>query len=268
MVIGGNGQRHNALLEEFEVGKRVHNRVAPEQILHNRLSRLVGLQLHLVGLVRDVEIAALVVAARLHVREELGQECAQEGAVFLARCIGFPAKDLLIFAVHGRHDLGRVLGTPLGEQVRDLKILNAHAVAHVDPAPQLIKAKGIGIAVLGHVHQLHRGALKADGGIQRRGEHGGQQQIDAVLACRARKILHDSPMLLAPGGYMVVVCKAIAMEPLGQAHGLRGQGSTDDGDVNVLLLDDIALAVGQRDIGGVRAGRERAVRVKFDPNAA
>jgi len=68
-------------------------------------------------------------------------KCAKECGILLAAGISFPAEYLFVAVFGMRHYLGRVLCSPLGEEVRDLKILDAKLKAKIYPSLKLLKAK-------------------------------------------------------------------------------------------------------------------------------
>ena len=85
--------------------------------------------------------AEVIQAARLEMCNQRREEVTQEAAVFLTHSVGVPAKDALVLAVHGSHDLRCVLCSPLSEEVRDLKVFYTRAVANVDPTVEQGKVK-------------------------------------------------------------------------------------------------------------------------------
>ena len=137
-----------------------------------------------------MEQATLIVAACLEVIQQDGNQGAQEAGILLARGVGIPTEDALILGgavggLYGCHDLGCVAGAPLGEEVGNFQIGDVQTVAHIDPAVESVKAEAVvAVGGDGDVEELGRGALIAYAGIQRRGEDGGEEQGDAVLAVR------------------------------------------------------------------------------------
>lgn len=107
-------------------------------------------------------------------------EAAQEIAVFGAVRIGLPAEDALFFAVDFGDYLRRVLGSPLGEQVRHLKIFYAAAFAHIYPSVKPVKTEFVAVLCLFNIDELNRRALPADLGVERRGKERSENEIDAV----------------------------------------------------------------------------------------
>ena len=214
-----------------------------------------------------MEQTALIVASFLHVGKEGGDEGAEEAGVGLARSVGVPTEDALVLAVDGGHHLGRVTCTPLGEEVGDLEEFNAHAVTHVDPTIQLVEAEGVLAVGDRNVQKLYRGALTADGRIQRGGEQGGQQEVDAVAAGCSGEILYDLPVALRPCLAVVVVGQTVAMEPLGDLHGLGRQLGVHDlhGD---LLGGHGVLARHEADGDFVGSCLQTALGIQLDPHGA
>ena len=177
----------------------------------------------------------------------------------------YPAEDTAVFAVHGCHNLGCVPGAPLREQMGDFKEPHPHAVAHINPAIQLIKAEAVRPVRDRHVQQLHRGAFAADRRIQRRREERRQQQVDAVLHRRAGKILHDAPMPFRPRLTVVVIGKAVAVEPLRDLHRLLGQIGVQHLNGQRCRCQHLVPAL-KTHRHGVHPGGYRVARVKANPD--
>ena len=78
----------------------------------------------------------------------------------------------------------------------DFVVFHAAAFAHVHPAAQPVEAEAIAAVLAIHVHQLHRGAIAAHAGVQRRGVDGREDGVDAVAHGAAHEVLGDAPVFL------------------------------------------------------------------------
>ena len=165
-----------------------------------------------------MEIAVILDVQLFQHRQQGRQELLQEILVFRAVRGDIPAEYSLLLAVHLSHDLGSCAGAPLGKQMAHFKIADAVLVAQRDPALQLFKAKTVAVAVLFHLHQLHGGAVGADGGIQRGCKQGRQDHIHAGAGRRGHKPLDQLPVLLALHLHAEILGDAVAMEPLCKAQ--------------------------------------------------
>ena len=105
-------------------------------------------------------------------------------------------------------------------------------------------------SLVGDVHELHRAALAADRGVERRGPDGGEHRVDAHLGRLADHPFQQPPVLLAEDLDAVEVGEAVAVHPLGvhdvelgerlrmhlhgnrrpEEHGAAPLGSDDDLD--------------------------------------
>ena len=239
MVVTGDGEVYYTELPEIVVGERVHDNVSLKEVLNGALSRTVGLDVVHLGLVGDVEEAALVVAVLLHMLEERGDEGTEEAYVLGRGRVGLPSEDLLVFAVNGSHYLGCVLCSPLSEEVSDLKVLDSDSVAHIHPSVDEVEVEGVFTVLNGYTDELVGESLAAYLGVERRSEGGGEKEVDAVSMSGSCKVLNDLPVLLAPYLYVVVVCEGVAVEPLGEDELLLGEGcvyEVDGEGVNGLYL--------------------------------
>lgn len=130
MIAGHHRVLADAFLIEIEVAEGVHDGVALQKLRHLRLAGVVLSQMSTARLVGNVEEDVLFInTQRLHPCSQSRQEGIQEPTILLADGVAFPAEELLIFPIHGRHDLGAVLGAPLGVKMGDLKIFNPAAAA-------------------------------------------------------------------------------------------------------------------------------------------
>ena len=93
-------------------------------------------------------------------------------------------------------------------------IADACALTKGTEAIQAVKAKGVLAVFQGNVDQLHRGALAADGGIQRGRKDGGQRGGDAGLYGALYKFLNDLPVPFRKDLYTVIDGKAVIVDPL------------------------------------------------------
>ena len=237
MIVAGDGKINDSHLEEVVIGQSIHNYVAIEKIGDRILSRLIGLDMLKLGLIRNVEEATLIVAVFLHMRDEFHKEGAKETNVFLARRLRLPAEDLLILSVYGRHNLGSVLCAPLGKEVRYLKILDTDPVAHIDPSVEKVEVEGVFPVLNGNFNELICESLAANLGVEWGSEYGSQEKVDAVFIRHPCEVFDDFPVLFTPNGYVVVVSQGVAMEPLGEDEILLGE----DGVNNVYSDDMLTL---------------------------
>ena len=98
-----------------------------------------------------------------------GSSCPKKPAYSRGGGGGVPAKGPAALALF-RHVDGRGrLGSPLGEQVGDFKVLHAAAVGHADKPLHQGEVKAVRLPLLLHAQQLDAGPLGADFRIQRRG---------------------------------------------------------------------------------------------------
>ena len=73
-VVSGNRMINNAEVEEIDLRERVHYRVSLEDVRDRRLGLHIDLLVSCVRLVGYVEEATLVIASRLHMRDQLLEE--------------------------------------------------------------------------------------------------------------------------------------------------------------------------------------------------
>ena len=134
-----------------------------------------------------------------------------------------PAEELLFFAIHRRDDLRRGHRAPLRKQMRQFIIRHAAALAHFHPALQPFKPERIRAVLHAHVDQLHRRALAALSGIERRREQRREQHRAAPAHGQTNEVFQKPPVFLAENRHMVIICQAVAMEPVRANQLLRGQ---------------------------------------------
>ena len=104
------------------------------------------------------------------------------------------------------------MGAPLGEQVRNFKILYAYFVAHGYPSTQFFKAKRPAVGCLRYIYQLYGGTLMAFGGVQGRSEYRGKNHIDAVVHGSLEKGLHNFPVAVGKNIHMIICSQTVGME--------------------------------------------------------
>ena len=267
VVVADHRLFHDALAVDVVAAEGVDDVAALQQAGHCGLGGGVGLLFVVVGLVRNVEPHVVQAHKAVQLRLQCGQEGVEEFGVLATHRRGVPPEAL--FQPLGRlhHHLGGELRPPLGEQVGHLDLGDAVAAGHLYPAAQLVKAEAPPAILKGHVHQLHGGALAALGGVQRRGEHRREQHVDAVVGGAGHEIVQDAPVLLAEHRHMVVVRKAVGVEPLGLQQGLGRQGRVQHLHPEGKLRQLLALRA-QHLQPQVRRAGGKARRVQREPQAA
>ena len=223
------------------MAQSIHDLAAGKQRLHQLLGSNIVCVIRSarsgIGLVGNMEITIFLDPQLFQLGKQCRQELPQEIGVLGAVGGHIPTEDAGLFAIHHGFDLGGGTGTPLGKQVRHLKIPDAVFFTQLHPVLQLFKAEGIAVTVFRHIHQLHGGAVGADGGIQGRGENGGQQHGDAGVGSGGDKALDQLPMALALHLHAEIIGNAVAVEPLGKPQ--------------VVLADDYFLHINNHlDLGG------------------
>ena len=171
------------------------------------------LELRLVG---DVEEATLIVAGLLHMLDKRRKEGAEDAYVLRRGRVGLPAEDLLVLAVHGSHNLGRVLCSPLSEEVSDLKILDSDSVTHIYPSVKKVEVEGILAVFNGYTNELVGESFAANLSVEGRSEGGGEKKVNTVLMCHTCEVFYDLPVLFAPYLYVIILSKRVAVEPLSE----------------------------------------------------
>ena len=176
----------------------------------------------------------------------LGDQCGgkglEEGVVFSAERFGLPTEDTLVFAVHIRHDLGCVSCAPLGEEMGYLKVLDTNSVAHIHPSVKKLEVEGVSAVCSLYTNELGRESLAANRGVKRKGENRGEKHIYAALDRHSCKVFYDLPMPLRPNRDIIILGKAVGVEPLGVHKLLLGKGRTDDLDLNRAACGFFGLA--------------------------
>ena len=98
----------------------------------------------------------------------------------------------------------------------DFKVPYPAALRQVYKPFEPVKSKMIGpIRADGDVNELYSRTLPADLCVQRRGEHRGENHIDAEICRVFQVLLGDVPVLFAEDRDLVVGCKAVHVEPFG-----------------------------------------------------
>lgn len=105
----------------------------------------------------------------LQMSREGREHRSQKLCIFVTCCVGFPTERLHETAIFFHHDLRRVFGAPLGEEMRHFEMRNAAAVGHFDPAVEFFKTKAVFAVFTGNIEQLYGGAFSAHDGVERRG---------------------------------------------------------------------------------------------------
>ena len=185
-----------------------------------------------IGMIRNAQRPQLV--------HQLRQQRTQKARVFRAARGGFPAEYAHRARVRIRHDLGRMQRAPLREQMRHFKVFHPRAPRRGHPAAQKRKIKLPALRALAHAHQLHRGALAAHGGIQRRGEQRGQNHIDAPARGHGHKALDQLPVLGGKHGHAIVLRQAVAVKPVGAPQRLLGQKAGQNAHARAGLAEHLA----------------------------
>ena len=110
---------------------------------------------------------------RLHVGKQSRNQGAQEVLVFGTVRRGIPAEDPLFLTVNGGVDLRTGLCAPLGEEVIDFKVLDAHSVAGVHPSAQFTEVELVFAVNHFDLYKLCGGPITTHIGIQLRRENRG-----------------------------------------------------------------------------------------------
>ena len=128
--------------------------------------------------------------------------------------------------------LRRMLCSPLGKEMGDLKIFKAASLCHIYPSVELRELKReFSVVVKRNIHKLSGKSLSADKRIKLGSEHGGKYHIYAVIGGCAHKAFDDLPMLFRERFYAVVVGDAIGIEPLGMYELLLWQDGIKHSDL-------------------------------------
>ena len=148
--------------------------------------------------------------------------------------------------------------------MRYFKIIHALAVAHLNPSVKEGEVKFIPLATLCNTNQLCCASLSAYRGIKRRSKHGSKQKVYTVSPCRFYEIFHDFPVFFRPNLNIVVVCKAVRVEPLCKINILLWKHR-----INNLNVDGAGYATRVSGIKGkchsMLACRNIIGKVKFHP---
>ena len=196
---------------------------ARQQVLYGGLGGGIGFLFVVVGFVGNVEPHMVQPHQLIQLGFEGRQKLPQKPGIFSPHRRRMPAKPFFRSRGGVHPDLGGKLGAPLGKQVGHLDLGDPMPAADIRPAAQPGKIKPVSFAVPVRLHQLHRGALPSLGGVQGRGEHRGQEHIDAVGGGTADKLVQNGPMFLAEHRDSVVIGQTIRVEPLGLIQGLGRQ---------------------------------------------
>lgn len=96
-------------------------------------------------------------------------------------------------------------------------------MANIYPAVKFVEVKDVFFTVNLNIHKLHIGAVKPRGGIKRRSNYGGQNNVYARIRRGAQVSVNQLPMALGVHGYFVIIGNAIGIKPLGVFKRLLGQ---------------------------------------------
>ena len=205
----------------------VHDFVSGKNVLNNSSRFFVAFKMRLKGLVGYVENTTLIIAACFHMIKESRKHGLQKTHVFGICGIRVPAEDALVFSVYRSHNLWGVHGTPLSEQMADLKVFYTRAVANVDPTVEQGKVKAENSVLDGDSEQLCGKALLAGISVKRGCYKRCQEHIYTVGNGCFCEILNNLPMTLRPDLAAVIMRQGIAMEPIGADQGLRRNFGVD-----------------------------------------
>ena len=135
----------------------------------------------------------------------------------LRTCAGcVPAEDPDGLTVLFCNDLGREFRSPLRKEVGYLKVLYPALPGGLYPPVKEVEAEFTAVLRDLYRYQLNGGALASDLGVKRRGEYRGENAVHPVFR-RAFHVFRDNlPMTLRKYRNVVIRCKAIAVEPLGE----------------------------------------------------
>ena len=229
MVGAADRMLQQPVLVKRVVGESVHEMAALHDPGDRFDGRPVGIQLLQGGLVRDVEVGAVLQPQLLQQGAQAGQIGQQELGVLPTHSGGVPAEHPARLALFRHPDVRGGHRAPLGEQMGYLKIPDPAGLAEQQPPFQIGEVKGVFPVGPGDLHQLHRRALVAHGGVQRRGELGGQHHGDPPLRGGADEVFQNGPVRLGKDRHLVVVRQAVRVEPLGVREGDGGQFHRQDG---------------------------------------
>ena len=151
MVVTGYGCFKNSKIVKLVIGKSIHYGVAFKKVGYRSLRRLVGLKMISRRLIGDMEEATLVVSSCFHMSEKCGDKGAEEFCVFGRGRVSFPTEYLFVFTVDCCHYLGRVICSPLSKEMRDLKIFDANAIAHIYPTVKQGKVEAVFAVFKGYI---------------------------------------------------------------------------------------------------------------------
>ena len=96
-----------------------------------------------------------------------------------------------------------------------LKVRRARALGDFDERFQRGEIKAIRAVLLRHADELHVGAVMPDRGIERGRETGYENGVDPVRNGGADEILHQREIAAAVHGNAVIICNAVAVQPIG-----------------------------------------------------
>ena len=107
--------------------------------------------------------------------------------------------------------------------MRNFKKLEAAPFGKPYPADKFFKAEGVFSVIKSDINELNGQPFSADSGVKRRSENGGEYHIHSRMYGGFHKAFGKRPKILAENGNIVIICNAIAMEPLGVDKLLIGE---------------------------------------------
>src|SRR5690348_15645228 len=164
--------RNGARVVEADVTQGIDHRASLEQVSDDvPRGPICGQAIWTAGLVRDVEEHAAVPVG-VKVPAQSRQELTQELAIGGIRRWNVPAELLHEFRALLNPNGWRRLRSPLGEQVRDLKVVDSVRTAELEPVVKSSKPELVGIASAHDFDELCRQAMSAVLGVERGCPHG------------------------------------------------------------------------------------------------
>ncbi|MNT19256.1 hypothetical protein D3C71_1507810 [compost metagenome] len=156
------------------------------------------------------------------------QQRLQKLLILLRVGVSVPTEQRAKCAVDLHQNFWRMRRPPLGEQRGNLKMFNPLFLRHIHPLGQPLEIKPITLRGTLYANQLYRGALAADGGIQRWREDRRQQHVDSTVDRTANKVAYRQPVFGTEHRHAVIIRQTIGMHPFGVQQGLRRQFDRDN----------------------------------------
>ncbi len=117
------------------------------------------------------------------------------------------------------------------------EIFYALFAAQVNISVKEGKVKGIFACLKGYIHKLNCLSVCTYLGIERRGEHGNEDSIYAISHSTFDIVPHYLKMALGIDGNVIIVRKAVNMEPVGAYMLLIGQVCANDLDIDAFACN-------------------------------